>query len=301
MNMKVVVIAAVSIPAAAALLLTLTVTSGSSAHRQERLRSASTACTSALGIPADGQTSINDLGGTQAVTVLGNSATGAPAKGLLDTLYRIANWRDLDPAAVAQWVHGGPDTAPPPGAAINPFAATAPAQQPDSYRDVSVGSGYEDRCSTILNTLTPEQLTRATTAALIDTTPTPESLRAADAAQALVGQRATPQEFLAHILAAAYPDTPELAATPLEAIWLGTRVAPASAIRGDLIVFDYTSTGPTQIAVTLGPTAVAATTGLDTPADPPGTVVTAHTPPGNVAVLRFTSPTTSSTERPLTP
>lgn len=301
MNGKVAVIAAVSIPAAVAVCLTLAVTSDSSANRQERLRSASTACTSALGIPADNQTTINDLGGTQAVTVLGNTATSTRATAMLDALYRIGNWRDLDPAAVAQWAHSSPDSPLPPGAAINPFAATAPAVQPDSYRDVSDAGGYEDRCSTILNTLTPEQLARATTAPLIDTRPTPESLRAADAAQELLGQHISPQEFLARVLAAAYPDTPDLAATPSQAIWLGTRVAPASATRGDLIVFDYTSAGPSQIAITLGPTAVATTTGLDTPADPPGTVVTAHAPPGNVAVLRFTSPTASSTERPPTP
>lgn len=301
MNMKAALIAAVSIPIATGALLTLAVTSDSSAHRQERLRSASTACTSALGIPADGQTTINDLAGTQAVTVLGNSATGARATAMLDALYRIGNWRDLDPASVAQWVHGSPDAPAPAGAVINPFAATLPARQPDSYRDVSGPGGYEDRCSAILNELNPDQLTRATTAPLIDTSPTPESLRAADAAQALVGQAIGPQEFLARVIAAAYPDSPDLAATPSGAIWLGTRVAPAAATRGDLIVFDYTSTGPSQIAVTLGPTAVATTTGLDSPADPPGVVVTAHAPPGNIAVLRFTSPTASSTERPLTP
>ncbi|GAT00953.1 hypothetical protein [Mycolicibacterium fortuitum] len=297
MNIKVAVIAGCSTAGAAVVLLVAGLVSESSGQRQQRMQAASTVCTTALGIPADGQTTIGDLGGAQAVTVLGNTATGTPAVDLLKTLYRISNWRDLDPSTVAQWVVGDPNGPLPAGAVANPFTP----QQPVSSSNDAEHDGYEARCDEMVNELSPEQLARATTTPRTDATSTPEGLRAADTAQSLIGQHITPSEFLARVVEAAYPDTPAVASTPRQAIWMGSRVAPAAATRGDLIAFDYTPDGPTQVAITLGPTAVAATTGLDSPAEPT-TVVTGHAPPGNVAIIRFASPTdASSTERPYAP
>lgn len=301
--MKGVAIGGAVLAGLAALVMVLGLVSGTGAQRQARLQAASTACTTVLGIPATAESTVSDLGGPQAVTVLGNTATGARAADLLATLYRISNWRDLDPTLVAQWLYGHPDGSLPDRAIVNPFAPEPPAVQPDSYRAVSGRDDYEDRCSSILAELTPEQVSRATTPPRTDTNPSAEGLRAADAAESLIGQHTAPSAFLEHVLAAAFPNSPIPSPVPLQALWWGYRVAPASAARGDLVLFDYTPAGPTQIAITLSSTAVAATTGLDSPADPPGTVVTGHTPPGNVAIIRLASPSpaTFSTERPSTP
>ena len=291
MNTRSLSLGTAAITATAAILTVGVVVSAGSDHHNTTQTTAR-ACRTALGVPATATTTVSDLGGPRAAAVLGHPhVTGKAATNLLDTLYQISNWRDLDPATVTRWVYHPSRDNLPAAAHIDASALSASL----------TGRGYyEARCAAILATLTGAQTARAAATPHIDTTPTREGLRAATAAQSLLGQPNTAHQFVAALLGAAYPhDDQHRDLSLAHVIWRGTRVAPAAATRGDLIAFDYNHAGPTQLAVMLNTTTVAATTGLDTPANP-GAVVTGHPPTVNTAVIRLDTPATA-TEGPTQP
>lgn len=276
-----------------AAFLVVAVVLGSTTQQQRTAKTAASACSTALGAPAEPGTTVTDLAGPQAAAILDPRLTGPAAATTLATLYQVANWRDVDPAALARWIRQ-PTTEPLPPGAVASTIPDSPMTQTDSY---------ETRCNTVLSQLTNQQMANAVAEALLTTNPTPESERAASTAESLLGQQITQTAFIEHIAAAVYPDEPIIGTPqPSALMWRGTRVAPAALARGDLIFFDYNRSGPTQVAVAMNSTLVAATTGLDAPANPPGAVVSGHAPAQNVTIIRLTSNDPSTTtERPTQP
>ncbi|TEA09231.1 hypothetical protein [Mycobacteroides salmoniphilum] len=293
MTRQLMIFLAAAVTAAVALILVLVVVVVSAGQQQRTTRKAAAACSAALGIPATPGTTVTELAGPQAAALLGPQDTGDNAAAAVATLYQISNWRDLDPAAVSRWVRQPGTEQLPEGATLS-TAPNSPAAQADSY---------ETRCDKIVSSLTAAQMNNAIAATLLNADGSPEGLRAASAAESVLGQQMTQQAFLTHILTAAFPEEPVIGTpTPATLLWRGTQVAPAAATRGDLVIFDYNRTGPTQVAITLNPTTVAATTGLDSPANPPGAIVTGHPPGQNITVIRLTSTNPSpTTERPTQP
>lgn len=280
MNARTLTFAGAGIAAAATIVALPALVAVAGTHHQTKTQATARACSTALGLPTNPTTTVSDLGGPQAATVLESNATGQAAADLLHTLYRIHNWRDLNPAATNRWAHHPTSKNLPAGATTSPPSAK-PAPQDNSY---------EARCAAILATLTPAQTTRAADAPRADTQPTDEGVHAAAAIQSMIGHSTNSQELASAALKAAYPHDHDTDASFADLLWRGTRVAPAAATRGDLIFFDYNDSGPTQLAVMLNPTTVATTTGLDKPADPPGSVVTGHPPIVNATVIRLAAP-----------
>jgi hypothetical protein len=279
-NARTLTFAAAGMAVTATMLALPALVAAAGTHHQATTQATARACGTVLGLPTNLTTTISQLGGPQAATVLASNATGQAAAGLLHTLYRIHNWRDLDPAAINRWVHHPTSENLPEGATINPPTGK-PAPQDASY---------EARCAATLATLTPDQTTRAADTPRADTEPTDQGVRAAAAIESMIGHPTSSQEFVSLALKAAYPHDHETDASSTDLLWRGTRVAPAAATRGDLIFFDYNDRGPTQLAVMLNPTTAATTTGLDKPADPPGSIVTGHPPVVNTAVIRLAAP-----------
>ncbi|WP_131823645.1 hypothetical protein [Mycobacterium talmoniae] len=284
------IIATAPFAAMAALVIAALVTVAGADHHA-KTRATTRACETALGVPVTPTATISDLAGPQAADVVASTVTGAAAAELLDTLYRIHNWRDLPAAEVNRWAHDPTSENLPEHAILTP-AHTTPT------------GSYETRCAAILDALTEDQKTRAAALPHTDTTPTNAGLRAAVTAESLLNDRSsTGQDFVAAVAKAAYPhdQAPESGLTHL--LWCGAPVAPAAAARGDLIFFDYARTGPTHLGVVLDATTVVTTTGLDAPATPPGSLAAGHPPMVNITVIRpdditDTATTTESPDHP---
>ncbi|SKZ02915.1 Uncharacterised protein [Mycobacteroides abscessus subsp. bolletii] len=293
MNVRTIAILGAATVTTIAAFLVVAVVLGSTTQQQRTAKTAASACSTALGVPTEPGTTVTELAGPQAAAILDPRLTGPAAATTLATLYQVANWRDVDPTALARWARQ-PATEPLPPGAIASTVPDSPVTQTDSY---------ETRCNATLSQLTNRQMDNAIAEPLLTTSPTPESERAATIAESLIGQQSTGAAFIEHIASAVYPDEPIIGTPqPSALIWRGTRVAPAALARGDLIFFDYNRSGPTQVAVALNSTLVAATTGLDAPANPAGAVVTGHAPAQNVTIIRLTSTDPSTTtERPTQP
>ncbi|WP_255802080.1 hypothetical protein [Mycobacteroides abscessus] len=266
------VIGLVAASAAALFFLPALVVSNSST-RQHKTRAAAGICSAALGPRPLPTSTVAQLGGQQAAAVITAPVTGAQAAHVLDALYQLPGWRDADPAQVQQWLQQADLT-------------------PDSsdQTTATASDSYEARCQHLLQSLTPRQTRRAGAVPLTTAKATTEGLRAAEAAQDALGKPATPTSLLAAAIDRAAvpvegPDT-----TVQQALWLGTRVSPAAMTRGDLLLFDFARSGPTQIAIVLDGSTVVAATGLDTPANPAGTAVTGHPPTGPFTVIRLDNP-----------
>jgi hypothetical protein len=106
----------------------------------------------------------------------------------------------------------------------------------------------------VLQSLSAPQYANMAAQTLLNTAPTEASTQILHAATAEMEQRSGRgiAPLIAQLLAAE-PAVPQL-------LWTGARVAPAAITGGDLVFFDYTSSGPTHVAVALDDPATAATT-----------------------------------------
>jgi hypothetical protein len=98
----------------------------------------------------------------------------------------------------------------------------------------------------VLQSLSAPQYANMAAQTLLNTAPTEASTQILHAATAEMEQQ--PGRGLAPLIAqllAAQPAVPQLLCGP------AARVAPAAITGGNLVFFDYTSSGPTHVAVTL--------------------------------------------------
>jgi hypothetical protein len=238
------------------------------------------ACSTALGQAPTPTSTIADLAGAQAADVAAadpalSTATGTTAAHAVDTLNRLDNWRDLDRELLARWV-ANPSGAVPAGAvAIRP--PNNPSGDPEQM-------DYGHRCQRALASLSARQRANMAAVPLVSTEQTAASAQIRRAVTAEIqhrpGRALVP--LIAHLLGAD-PAVPQL-------LWTGSRVAPAALTGGDLVFFDYSSAGPTHVAVALGATTVATTYNLDGHSPGVTDLRAQPIPTANVVIVRPTTP-----------
>ena len=274
------VTAAVGLPLAAGFL---TAVLASELAATTVAQSAATGCGTALGSPPAPDSTIEELGAAQAADAVAGRpalahATGARAVAVLDTLFRLDNWRDLDRAAVADWV-ANPTGEPPAGAALIPQSDQPPASSAASSTDLA--EDYLTRCRRILDSLTPEEQSQLLAPPFSIPEPTATSADLHTVVSAALGT--TPQRDLAALVTAAIgADGTE----PSDLLWCGPRVPPAAIAPGDLVFFDFGSAGPHHLAVALDATTVATTANLDGRSPHTAALRAAPMPTGNVVIVR---------------
>ncbi len=237
------------------------------------------ACHTALGDMPNPRTTIADLAGPQAADMAAadphlGAALGDDAAAAVDTLNRIDNWRDLDRNALATWVRA-PDLPPPVGAVLATITADVPVARDD----------YGYRCQAALANLTADQHANMSTPPLLNTKPTEASLHVLSEVLDEIDHSTQPQptdtdltSTLARLL--------DAAPTPAQLLWTGATVSPAAVTGGDLVFFDYTSRGPTHVAVAVDNTTVATTYNLDRTSPGTGHLRRQPIPTANTVIVR---------------
>jgi hypothetical protein len=243
------------------------------------------ACSTALGHAPTPTSTITDLAGGQAADVAAadpalSPVVGTTAAHAVDTLNRLDNWRDLDRQLLARWVANPAGTAPAGAVAVRP---------PNNPNGDLEQMDYGGRCQRALASLSARQRANMAAISLVSTEQTAASAQIRRTVTAEIqhrpGHALVP--LIAHILGAD-PAVPQL-------LWTGPRVAPASVTGGDLVFFDYTSAGPTHVAVALDATTVATTYNLDGHSPGVTDLRAQPIPTANIVIIR---PTTITPEDP---
>lgn len=252
-------------------------------------QTAEVGCTTALGEQPTTQSTITDLAGAQAADALSAEpalarVTGSKAVAAVDTLFTLANWRDLDRTTVAAWVANPSAPLPAGAAALGP--PPAPAADVTGNKPGQLQDAYLAQCQHALDDLTDDQLAIFLASPASTTNPTVTTSELHRAAVDSMGTQITPSltAFVAEQLGLP-------AGTPLRnLLWSGPRVPPAFIAPGDLIFFDFGSDGPRQLGIVIDASTVATTANLDGATPHLATLRTAPLPSINVVFIRPADP-----------